>query len=64
MNMRPDPATLGVPAPEQPRTMAETGLSGVMLRDVLLKTVFRKSVETTREISEALCVTTGHRAGS
>ncbi len=59
MNMRPDPTTLGVPAPEQPRTMAETGLSGVMLRDVLLKTVFRKAVETTREISEALCVTTG-----
>ena len=59
MNVRPDPASLGVPAPAQPRSLQETGLSGVMLRDVLLKTVFRKAVETTREISAALCVTTG-----
>ncbi|WP_179379183.1 ATPase [Jannaschia marina] len=59
MNMRPDPAALGVPAPEQPRTLVDTGLTGTMLRDILLKTVFRKSVETTREISEAICLTTG-----
>jgi len=59
MNMRPDPAMMGVPAPEQPRTLADTGLTGTMLRDILLKTVFRKSVETTREISEAICLATG-----
>ncbi|CTQ49953.1 ATP-binding protein [Jannaschia donghaensis] len=59
MNMRPDPAAMGVPAPEQPRTLIDTGLTGTMLRDILLKTVFRKSVETTREISEAICLTTG-----
>ncbi|MEM7643611.1 MAG: ATPase [Pseudomonadota bacterium] len=59
MNMQVDPAELGVPAPAVPKTLAETGLTAVMLRDVLLKTVFRKSVETTREISEAICLTTG-----
>ncbi|SFI88486.1 ATPase [Jannaschia pohangensis] len=59
MNMRPDPAMMGVPAPEQPRTLADTGLTGTMLRDILLKTIFRKSVETTREISEAICLATG-----
>ncbi|MEM9797972.1 MAG: ATPase [Pseudomonadota bacterium] len=58
MNMRPD-LDPGVPAPVQPRTLQETGLTGVMLRDILLKTVFRKSVETTREISEAICLNTG-----
>ncbi|WP_281824040.1 ATPase [Jannaschia rubra] len=59
MNMRPDPAEMEVPAPEQPRSLAETGLTNVMLRDILLKTMFRKSVETTREISAAICLTTG-----
>ncbi|WGH79339.1 ATP-binding protein [Jannaschia ovalis] len=59
MNMHTDPAQLGVPAPTQPRTLQETGLTGVMLRDVMLKTVYRKSVETTREISAAICLTTG-----
>lgn len=59
MNMRPDPAAMGVPAPEQPRSLTDTGLTGTMLRDILLKTMFRKSLETTREISEAICLTTG-----
>ncbi|SDY59077.1 hypothetical protein SAMN05444004_10277 [Jannaschia faecimaris] len=59
MNMRPDPTVLGVPAPEQPRNLSDTGLTGTMMRDILLKTMFRKSVETTREVSEAICLTTG-----
>ncbi len=59
MNKQLDPRELGVPSPIQPRTLVETGLTNVMLRDILLKTVFRKSVETTREISEAICLTTG-----
>ncbi len=59
MNMRPDPARMGIPAPEQPRTLAETGLTGSLLRDIVLKTVFRQSVETTREISAAICLATG-----
>ena len=59
MNMRPDPAVLETPAPEQPRSLEATGLTGTMLRDILLKTIFRKSIETTREISEAICLATG-----
>ncbi|UWQ22911.1 ATPase [Jannaschia sp. W003] len=55
MNMHVDPALSGgVPAPAPPRTLADTGLSGVMLRDILLKTMFRKAVETAREIGEAI----------
>ncbi|MEO0859842.1 MAG: ATPase [Pseudomonadota bacterium] len=59
MNMQPNPATMGVPAPAVPRTLEETGLTVVMLRDILLKTIFRKSVETTREIAASVCLTTG-----
>ncbi|KIT16526.1 ATP-binding protein [Jannaschia aquimarina] len=55
MNMHVDPALSGeVPAPKPPKTLAETGLSNVMLRDILLKTMFRQSVETAREISAAM----------
>ncbi|MGB3406563.1 MAG: ATPase [Jannaschia sp.] len=59
MNMQVNPNAMGVPAPTQPRTLAETGLSGVMLRDIMLKTVFRKSIETTREVAETIRLTTG-----
>ncbi len=59
MNMRPDPAQMGVPMPEQPRTLHDTGLTGSMLRDIVLKTAFRKSLATNREISAAVCLTTG-----
>ncbi len=59
MNIRPDPIELGVPAPVQPRTLVDTGLTNTMQRDILLKTVFRKSLETTREIASALCLTSG-----
>jgi predicted ATPase with chaperone activity len=60
MNMQIDPDAVGrVPSPVQPRTLAETGLSGVVLREILLKTIFRKGVETVREISEAIRLTTG-----
>ena len=60
MNMQVDPgAVAGVPSPAQPRSLAETGLSGVVLREVLLKTIYRKSVETVREISASIRLTTG-----
>ena len=55
MNMHVDQTLLdGVPPPTPPRTLAETGLSMVMLRDILLKTMFRKSVETAREVASAI----------
>lgn len=45
-----------VPPPAPLKTLADTGLSVVMMRDVLLKTMFRKSVETAREIAETICL--------
>ncbi|MFY0690642.1 MAG: ATPase [Paracoccaceae bacterium] len=54
MNMH---ATAGVVAPAPPKTLQDTGLSIVMMRDILLKTVFRKNLETVSEIAEALCLT-------
>jgi hypothetical protein len=40
-----------VQAPPPPRTLAETGLSPVLLRDILLKTMFRRNIETVSEIA-------------
>ena len=55
MNATVDPATTStVPAPAPPKTLADTGLSNVMMRDLLLKTLFRQSVETAREIGAAI----------
>lgn len=59
MNMQANPATMSVPAPTQPKTLADTGLTAVMMRDILLKTAFRKSIETTREIAATIRLTTG-----
>ncbi|MFO6465621.1 ATPase [Jannaschia sp. KMU-145] len=56
MNMQADPSITGVPAPAQPKTLADTGLTPVMLRDIMLKTCFRKSVDTTREIAAAIAL--------
>ena len=53
MNMMvPNP----VPAPAPLKTLSDTGLSMVMMRDVLLKTMFRKSCETARDIAAAVCM--------
>jgi len=45
-----------VKAPPQPITLADTGLSTVMLRDIFLKTVFRRSLTTATSIAEAICL--------
>lgn len=53
MNMMvPNP----VPAPTPLKMLSDTGLSMVMMRDVLLATMFRKSCETAREIVTAVCM--------
>ena len=61
MNARVQPtadisAAPGIPAPPQPKTMADTGLSPVTMRDILLKTMFRKSVETVSDIGRAVAL--------
>jgi len=49
MNMQ---ATVMAPAP--PRSLAAVGLPAVMMRDILLKTIFRMNVSGTSEIARAI----------
>ena len=46
----------GVQAPPAPRSLAETGLSVVMMRDILLKTMFRMNLSIVTEISRVICL--------
>jgi len=43
-------------APPKLRSLEDTGLPVVMMRDILLKTVFRKNVEQASQIAEAICL--------
>ncbi len=52
MNMQ----TTSVVAPPSPKGLAEMQLPLVMMRDILLKTIFRKNVDTVTEIAEAVCL--------
>ncbi|MFC3614064.1 ATPase [Lutimaribacter marinistellae] len=52
MNME----TTAVMAPPAPRGLAEMRLPIVMMRDILLKTIFRKNIELVSELSEAICL--------
>lgn len=53
MNAIPPASVLAPPAP---RTLAETGLNQVMMRDILLKTMFRMNLDLVSEISRAVCL--------
>jgi hypothetical protein len=55
MNMQ----AIDVKAPPQPNSLAETGLTNVMLRDIFLKTVFRRHLATASAISKAICLPIG-----
>ncbi|MGB5559387.1 MAG: ATPase [Paracoccaceae bacterium] len=52
MNMHA-PAVLAPPAP---RSMTDTGLSMVMMRDILLKTMFRQNLEQVTELARVMCL--------
>mgnify|MGYP001174251828 FL=1 len=56
MNMQASPSPSGVQAPPQPKALADTGLSLVMMRDILLKTMFRTNVDLVSQISQAICL--------
>ncbi|WP_298257658.1 ATPase [uncultured Litoreibacter sp.] len=56
MNMH---TNTGVQAPASPKSLKDTGLSIVMMRDILLKTVFRKNLEHVSDMSEAICLSLG-----
>ena len=50
------PAATGVLAPPQPKSLAETGLSLVMMREILLKTMFRMNISLVSDLSRAICL--------
>ncbi len=52
MNMQ----TASVMAPPQPRTLDDMHLPPVMMRDIVLKTLFRKNLNSTRLLSKAICL--------
>jgi len=53
MNMQTTPAVL---APPPAKNMAETGLSMVMMRDILLKTMFRMNLDLVSDIARVVCL--------
>ncbi|MCF8511758.1 MAG: ATPase [Rhodobacteraceae bacterium] len=56
MNMQATPPATGVQPPPQPRSLAETGLSPVMMRDILLKTIFRMNKELVSDLAKIICL--------
>lgn len=56
MNVQVQPPATGVQAPPQPKSLAETGLSLVMMREILLKTMFRMNISLVSDLSRAICL--------
>ena len=52
MNMQ----TSNVMAPPAPKTLADMKLPIVMMRDILLKTMFRKNLDMVSDLSQAICL--------
>ncbi len=50
------PATPNVLAPPAPRNLSEVGISIVMMRDILLKTMFRTNLDLVSAISQVVCL--------
>ena len=46
----------GVMAPPQPKSLEDCRLPMVLMRDILLKTIFRRNCSTIREIAKAICL--------
>ena len=53
MNMQ---ASTGVQPPPPPSRLEEMQLPVVMMRDILLKTMFRKNLDLATDIAEAICL--------
>ncbi|MEQ9258841.1 MAG: ATPase [Roseovarius sp.] len=54
MNMHP--TTTGVQPPPPPSRLEEMKLPVVMMRDILIKTMFRKNITLVSELAEAICL--------
>ncbi|TMV85865.1 ATPase [Thioclava sp. BHET1] len=48
-----------VQPPQLPRSLAETGLHPVLMRDILLKSIFRMNLDQVSEIARAICLPIG-----
>ncbi len=48
--------TTGVIPPSPPRTLAEVGINMVMMRDILLKTMFRMNLDLVTAIARVICL--------
>ena len=46
----------GVQPPPSPRSLADTGLSTIMMRDIFLKTMFRTNQDQVSNLSKAICL--------
>ena len=53
MNMQ---VPTGVIAPPAPKSLAETGISAVMMRDILLKTMFRMNLDLVSDIARTIAL--------
>lgn len=56
VQLNPAPQTAGVQSPPSPRTLADTGINIVMLRDLLLKTVFRTNLDLVSALSRVMAL--------
>ena len=54
--MRMNMETTGVVAPPAPRRMSEMSLPQVMMRDILLKTIFRQNLEMVSDLAKSICL--------
>jgi hypothetical protein len=54
--MNAEAPVTGVTPPPSPRALADTGLSMVMMRDILLKTMFRTNQDQVTALSKAICL--------
>ena len=50
------PPISGVQPPPSPRSLAETGLSTVMMRDIFLQTMFRSNQDQVSTLSKSICL--------
>lgn len=56
MNVQAAPTTPNVLPPPPPRNLNEVGISVVMMRDLLLKTMFRTNLDLVSQLSNVICL--------
>ncbi len=54
--MNAEASVSNVTAPSSPRSLADTGLSTTMMRDILLKSMFRTNLDQVSALSRVICL--------